>query len=516
MMRGLPMIYRLIILNGARRGERVTLDPEPMVIGRAQGSAIQFNDPEIALSHAEIFHHAGGLSIRDLGSMNRLLINNREVHEAQLKHGDVVEVGHTRFLVQAYVQAEIQNGSSDEERPPARIGRILGLVGLLMLAALIIFGITRCNQRISGRSRIVTPPAATLRPVFARPAPRLPPLPSEPAETPAPPRASAPPPATTTQAVPSVTLPLPKVDVAPASTTVTEAAPPPVGHDSPAPSREEPRPTASNDLMAKAQLELEEAAAVLTRPPPTNLPPATLPQPPSAPPAAATPAPTAPPVTVSPVMEKPVAPPPPPRTPTPDPMLTIAERAGTLERQGKRDPALLLWRDINLRAVDPDLIARARSRMEALTLAERTATPPFAGHVRILDTDISKFPESSQFHEMRMLNIRLAATEMRKELDPESVRVDVLFYERNPANGQLVPAIARSPAGPLVIQGPWRSLEQKTIAASYVVPVSGVPRDQQPRYAGFAVRVYYYGALQDESLQPRDIPRVTATRAPGN
>ena len=122
------MIYRLIILSGDRRGEQITLTREPMIIGRAATCEIRLSDPEIALSHAEIAHPDDGIFIRDLGSMNRLLINNREVHEAHLKHGDVVEVGHTRFLIQAYVQAEVERESEaedQEEKAPIASDQVL-------------------------------------------------------------------------------------------------------------------------------------------------------------------------------------------------------------------------------------------------------------------------------------------------------------------------------------------------------------------------------------------------------
>ena len=156
------MIYRLIILNGDRRGEQITLTQAPMIIGRAETCDIRFNDPEIALSHAEITHTPDGLYIRDLGSMNRLLINNREVRAAHPKHGDVVEVGHTRFLVQAYVQAEVTGKVEEEIKDEDKRWRIAGGVLLLLVIAVIIF-IPRCEHhmkklRARPNSTILLPP----------------------------------------------------------------------------------------------------------------------------------------------------------------------------------------------------------------------------------------------------------------------------------------------------------------------------------------------------------------------
>ncbi|MEI7879827.1 MAG: FHA domain-containing protein, partial [bacterium] len=159
------MIYRLIILSGDRRGEQITLSQDPMTIGRDKSCDICLNDPEIALSHAEITHTTEGLFIRDLGSMNRLIINHREVHEAHPKHGDVVEVGNTRLLIQAYVQAEVQGKPEKEEKDEEdKRWRIVGAFLLLLVTGIIIF-IPRCERwMISPRTRQGKLPAAQLLP----------------------------------------------------------------------------------------------------------------------------------------------------------------------------------------------------------------------------------------------------------------------------------------------------------------------------------------------------------------
>ncbi len=108
------MMYRLIILTGPLKNQRITVTQEPMVFGRDPGCAVTVPDDEISRKHALLEHKPDGLFIRDLGSMNKILVNNREVREIRLKHGDVIELGRTRFLVQAFVQAEV-----DAEAAPA-------------------------------------------------------------------------------------------------------------------------------------------------------------------------------------------------------------------------------------------------------------------------------------------------------------------------------------------------------------------------------------------------------------
>lgn len=110
------MMYRLIILTGPSTGLRVTIESKPMVIGRDPDCAIRVSDEEVARKHAVLEHKPDGIYIRDLGSMNRILVNQHEVREMRLKHGDVIELGLTRFLVQALVQADVTDEEHMEKR----------------------------------------------------------------------------------------------------------------------------------------------------------------------------------------------------------------------------------------------------------------------------------------------------------------------------------------------------------------------------------------------------------------
>lgn len=126
------MLYRLVILSGALKGQRISVAEEPIVIGRAPDCTLPIRDEELALRHAVIERKADGLVIRDLGSMSGILLNNREVREAHLRHGDVVELGLTRLLVQAALQADVE-----EETPPRRGAKSVGL----MTAAIILINV---------------------------------------------------------------------------------------------------------------------------------------------------------------------------------------------------------------------------------------------------------------------------------------------------------------------------------------------------------------------------------------
>ena len=478
------MLYRLIILNGERRGERITATQAPMTIGRGEACEIRFSDPEIAMAHAELTHRSEGLHIRDLDSMNRLLVNNREMREAHLKHGDVVEVGHTRFLVQAYVQAEVQGDEAGTAR------RKPWLIAAAVVAAVAAAGalLSRCAPS--------TPPARAPTSEGSRPAHVV-----------------------SVNVTPAPVTPA----VAPAVTPAPTSAP--VAAEAPTPATETPRrKKAARPTEAPAAPELKDAAEVMGTPD-TNATPAVI--------AAAEKelAEAAQALLQSKVNEMldeargvaasngPAA---------AEPLLASIEkispstveasllRAQVLEDQGKLEPALALWNDLRQRSQDTATVARAEAARQRLERARNELVFPFVGRIKIVETSLNKFPETGQYSEMRLLTIRLVATEFQKEIDTAAVQVEVRFYDRDPATGNIEPTRAQVPAAPLTLTGSWRATEERGVQASYVVPTGDATARRDRQYHGFVVRVRYYGALQDERLQPKDLPGDVELAVPDN
>ncbi len=95
------MSYRIVILNGDKRGQRLDIGRAPLSIGTAAFCDIQLADPLIGEVHATLSPLAGGLQIVSGGEAYRLLINKHDVQSASLKNGDVIEIGTTRLFVQA-------------------------------------------------------------------------------------------------------------------------------------------------------------------------------------------------------------------------------------------------------------------------------------------------------------------------------------------------------------------------------------------------------------------------------
>jgi chromosome segregation ATPase len=66
-------------------------------IGRSRDCDLRLKDSSISRRHAVVRVGASGASIEDLRSVNGLLVNRRRVQNAQLRDGDIIELGMERF-----------------------------------------------------------------------------------------------------------------------------------------------------------------------------------------------------------------------------------------------------------------------------------------------------------------------------------------------------------------------------------------------------------------------------------
>jgi hypothetical protein len=84
---------RLIILNGAHKGEELELEPGPNLLGRAEGNAFVLEDVTLSGRHCEILVSDLSVRVRDLGSTNGTWIDNRRVQDAEMRHGQILMLG---------------------------------------------------------------------------------------------------------------------------------------------------------------------------------------------------------------------------------------------------------------------------------------------------------------------------------------------------------------------------------------------------------------------------------------
>jgi pSer/pThr/pTyr-binding forkhead associated (FHA) protein len=482
-MSGKFMIYQLVILNGERRGERITVTREPMIIGRDETCAIRFDDPEIAPTHAELSQKPEGLFIRDLGSMNRLMINNRAVREVHPQHGDVIEVGQTRFMVQFRDHTESPREEDDE---PRLVTRWLKRVGVLLLAVGLLYAMMQCRPTLPDQPPIPVRPTrptpsrtnAAIRTQVHVPQPEAALDPSMPApaaepEVPKSPSPSSPPPDTNAA-----------LNVKPAAREPVPAAPVAI-----APSATNPSPELSTaNAIIIAQQEIQEAERELldskirdmmeeAQNLASNKGPAAAEQ-----------------VLMAIEALK------------PDFLEASAARAAMLEEQGKLDPALMIWERLRRKApVNTPLAIQVETKLKKLTRARNQLVFPFVGRIKIVGVDLNKALGRDPSRSGQILSLRLVATELQPEIDPEAVRVEMRFYDQDVQTEKIIPTDAKVSIAPLAAPGPWRATEEKTVDASYAA-APGTTNTPAARYYGYVIRVRYYGALQDERIQPGDLP----------
>jgi FHA domain/Domain of unknown function (DUF1707) len=84
-----------------RRPERLVPplvpDGEALTIGRGSDCALPLEDPFVSRRHAQLSRTEETWLLRDLGSTNGVWVNGWRVRETELRDGDEIRLGSTRF-----------------------------------------------------------------------------------------------------------------------------------------------------------------------------------------------------------------------------------------------------------------------------------------------------------------------------------------------------------------------------------------------------------------------------------
>lgn len=436
------MIYRLIILNGPLINQRITVEMAPMTIGRDPACAVCVPDEEMARRHALIEHRADGLYVRDLGSINRILVNQREVREAKLKHGDIIEVGRTQFLVQALVQADVDRGAGVRRR---RVWSAVG--GLIVVGLAVVWGTNRCGQEVGLEQKSRSQPGEEIDAKGS-------------GEGAAQEAADSVSPGVSVAQKPEE---LEKVreDLAEIRETVktlsermraTNVPASPVSLSEPAPvDRAREMFAEGVDAARKgraAQADQLLAGAI-----------------------------------------------------TLDPTLWSAyeERARLSERRGMPDLALRYWNDLVQKQPPPEVFERAVGERLRLSRAIRSGE---AKAVHIVSTEQRKALNDGTLDELRMLKIGIQAQGRENLIEPERVKVLVDVYDEDVEKGRVEITSAWVRPRVIVPSDGWRADTVNTVTVTYAVP-RGARRTA--RYYGFVVQVFYNDRLQDVVAKPKDL-----------
>lgn len=480
------MLYRLIALNGPRKGERVTVPTEPLTIGREKGCGLCLDDPEAALCHAVIETRGEGVFVRDLGAMGCILVNKREVREAQIRHGDVLEIGRSLFLVQAVLQAEVNGlavASARRRRKRATLRAaawtVVAVAGAVLLGRMVEHGRTRgakTAESSSGAAAEVVFLPVTMTNVVsvtnAVPAPEvsreLQRLRDELTLVKDAVRSSA----WTAQvayvsATHAATSTVAKASAGDARTpAVAEVKPAVLAAD-------EARRKASESVLTRAS----EAARAGRAGEADRL-----------------------------LAEL--------QTENPDFLPAYEARAALYERQGQLDKAIGQWSQLLQRSSATPLAGRAAEEWSRLTAEHRRKSAEQAHRIKIVAMTQMRFPESGDYDEMRVVRIELETIGAERP-DPASVRVEVSFFDRDGSTGAVALTRAMTPRSVVRLPGPWPDDGPHAVTAAYVVPPGFRARSggAAQQFHGYVVRVFADDVLQDEAARPTDLLRQTTSKA---
>lgn len=84
----------LVFLNGAQRGQTVTINRQMFDIGRGAQNQLLVADSRVSRSHSRIFYRDGTFFIQDLNSRVGTFVNERKIQTVQpLQNGDMITIG---------------------------------------------------------------------------------------------------------------------------------------------------------------------------------------------------------------------------------------------------------------------------------------------------------------------------------------------------------------------------------------------------------------------------------------
>jgi pSer/pThr/pTyr-binding forkhead associated (FHA) protein len=117
---GRPVLARpeLEVVDGPAAGTRISLDHEPLVLGRGEsGAGTLGDDAELSRRHATISLSDGAVVVEDHGSTNGTEVNGRQISEpTPVSSGDSIAVGSSVLRVHApspaahALQMQVQSG----------------------------------------------------------------------------------------------------------------------------------------------------------------------------------------------------------------------------------------------------------------------------------------------------------------------------------------------------------------------------------------------------------------------
>lgn len=85
----------VVVIYGPDLGKKYNLDTPSLIIGRSSKCDIQIDQESVSRNHAKIVNNGQSVMIRDLGSTNGTVVNDKPQTELILRDGDLITIGRT-------------------------------------------------------------------------------------------------------------------------------------------------------------------------------------------------------------------------------------------------------------------------------------------------------------------------------------------------------------------------------------------------------------------------------------
>jgi diguanylate cyclase (GGDEF)-like protein len=85
----------VVVIYGPELGKKYNLDGPSLIIGRSSKCDIQIDQESVSRNHAKIVNNGQSVMIRDLGSTNGTVVNDKPQTEIILRDGDLITIGRT-------------------------------------------------------------------------------------------------------------------------------------------------------------------------------------------------------------------------------------------------------------------------------------------------------------------------------------------------------------------------------------------------------------------------------------
>lgn len=482
-------MFRLIFQTGPFKGKRLAIQRGPVIIGRDPDCHISVPEDAISRKHAVIELRDDGFFIRDLGSINGILVNEKHCRESRLEHGDTVKIGRTKILFQLLKQADVQEVRLVTHSQGMAFAAVVFII-LVQLAFVIGFSVWRRDiaknpEALPSETSSRPPaPAVAVSNTFAEAEAHLQSVKQAQTET-----STAPATTSVTQEIGKLRADVEQIRQRVGELSKPEPPAPTASAKTVAATAEKP-PKKIDPLTAKAQQMIQEALLEITN---HNV------------------------IQADKLLER-------IQIMAPNYLPAYIERARLFEQRGDLAQSGDQWREVLHRSSGTPLYEQAaaeRIRLARLEMIDKTTTAGIpaekaapaerlAKRVKIINIEPQRFPENDQFDEMRLLRVSLKPAAGDRKIDPTEIRVTVLFFDEDTLSESVFPTRVATPKDALRLDGEWNPNEQQTVTAAYIV-LKGFRNDefetysQRCRYHGYLVQVYYKGQLQDEDARPKSL-----------